>query len=90
MIITGLIECMVAVVGNTVEGTINDHEAKVEVLAEVHFEVIARRSATFVESQIAGQLDTPLMSERRHITSFARVQEMSEIVRSLRSTSKAF
>ena len=81
---------MVAVVGNTVEGTINvDHEAIMEVLVEVYFEVIARRSATFVRNQIAGQLDTPSMSERRHITSFVRVQETSEIVRLLRPTSKA-
>jgi hypothetical protein len=43
---------MVAVVGNTVEGIINDYKVKVEVLIEVHFEVIARRSATFVRNQI--------------------------------------
>jgi hypothetical protein len=53
-ITTGLIEYMVAVVGNTAEGTINDHEAKVEVLVEVHFEVIARRNATIVRNRIAG------------------------------------
>ena len=46
---------MVAVVGNTAKAMINvDHEAIVEVLVEVHFEVIARRSATFVRSQIVG------------------------------------
>ena len=68
---------MVAVVGNTAKGTINvDHKPIVEVLVEVHFEVIAKRSATFVRSQIAGQLGILLMSERRHITSFARVQEI--------------
>jgi hypothetical protein len=56
-IITGLIEHMVDVVGNTAEGTINvDHEAIVEVLVEVHFEVIARRNVMFVRSQIASQL----------------------------------
>jgi hypothetical protein len=44
---------MVVVVGNTAEGIINDYEAKVEVLVEVHFEVIARRSATFVRNRIA-------------------------------------
>ena len=38
---------MAAVVGNTGEGIINDYKAKVEVLVEVYFEVIARRSATF-------------------------------------------
>ena len=41
---------MVAVVGNTKEGTINvDHEAIVE---EVYFKVIAKRSAIFIRSQI--------------------------------------
>ena len=65
---------MAAVVGNTAKGTINvDYEVIMEVLVEVHFEVIARRSATFVRSQIAGQLDTPLISERRYITSSVRV-----------------
>ena len=43
---------MVAVVGNTAEGTINDHKAKVEVLMEAYFKVIAKRSAIFVRSQI--------------------------------------
>jgi hypothetical protein len=43
---------MVAVVGNTAEGIINDHEVKVEVLVEVYFEVIARRSAMFIRNQI--------------------------------------
>jgi len=46
---------MVAVVGNTEEGIINvDHKATVEVLIEVYFKVIARRSATFIRSQSAG------------------------------------
>jgi len=45
---------MVAVVGNTEEGIINvDYKVTVEVLVEVHFEVIARRSAIFIRSQIA-------------------------------------
>ena len=48
---TRLIRYIVAVVGDTAEGTINvDYEAIVEILVEVHFEVIARRSATFVSS----------------------------------------
>jgi hypothetical protein len=56
-IITGLIEHMVDVVGNTAEGIINvDHKAIVEVLVEVHFKVIARRNVIFVRSQIANQL----------------------------------
>jgi hypothetical protein len=50
MIITGLIKRIVAVVGNIVKGTINNYKAKVEVLMEVYFEVIARRSAMFVRS----------------------------------------
>jgi len=44
----------VAVVGNTVEGIINNYKAKVEVLVEVHFKVIAKRSATFIRNRIAG------------------------------------
>ena len=64
---------MVAVVGNTVEGTINDYKVKVEVLVEVYFKVIARRSAIFIRNRIASQLDILLISKRRHIISFARV-----------------
>ena len=41
---------MVAVVGNTAEGIINDYKVKVEVLMEVYFEVIARKSAIFVRN----------------------------------------
>jgi len=44
---------MVAVVGNIVEGIINDYKAKVEVLMEVHFKVITRRSAMFIRNRIA-------------------------------------
>jgi hypothetical protein len=54
MIITRLIEYIVAVVGNTEEGITNvDYKAIMEVLVEVYFKVIARRSATFIRSQIA-------------------------------------
>ena len=42
-----------AVVGNTVEGIINNYKVKIEVLVEVYFKVIARRSATFIRSRIA-------------------------------------
>ena len=43
---------MVAVVGNIVEGTINvDYKAIMEVLIEVYFEVITRRSTMFIRSQ---------------------------------------
>jgi hypothetical protein len=45
---------MVAIVGNTVKGTINiSHKVIVEVFMEVYFKVIARRSVIFIESQIA-------------------------------------
>jgi len=45
---------MAAVVGNIVKGTINiNYEVIMEVLVEVYFKVITRRSATFVRSQIA-------------------------------------
>jgi hypothetical protein len=43
----------VVVVGNTVEGIINDYKAKMEVLIEVYFEVIARRSTIFIRNRIA-------------------------------------
>ena len=40
-----------AVVGNTVEGIINvNYKATIEVLMEVYFKVIARRSAIFIRS----------------------------------------
>jgi len=42
----------VAIVGNTAEGTINNYKAKIEVLIEVYFKVIARRSAIFIKNQI--------------------------------------
>jgi len=41
---------MVAVVGNTAEGIINDYKVKVEVLIEVYSKVITRRSATFIRN----------------------------------------
>jgi len=45
---------MVAIVGNMEEGIINvNYKVTVEVLVEVYFKVIARRSAMFVRSQIA-------------------------------------
>jgi len=50
MTITGLIENIVAVVGNIVEGIINNYKVKVEVLVEVYFKVIAKRNATFVRN----------------------------------------
>jgi len=45
---------MAAVVGNTVKGMINvNYKVIIEVLVEVYFKVITKRSATFVRSQIA-------------------------------------
>ena len=42
---------MVAVVGNTAEGIINvNHKIIIEVLVEIYFKVIARRSTTFVRN----------------------------------------
>ena len=43
-----------AVVGNIEEGIINvNYKVIIEVLIEVYFKVIAKRSATFIRSQIA-------------------------------------
>ena len=45
---------MVVVVGNIEEGIINiNYKVVIEVLIEVYFKVITRRSATFIRSQIA-------------------------------------
>ena len=45
---------MVAVVENIEEGITNiNYKAIIEVLIEVYFKVITKRSATFVRSQIA-------------------------------------
>ena len=42
-----------AVVGNIVEGIINaNYKVTVEVLIEVYFEVITKRNAIFIRSQI--------------------------------------
>jgi hypothetical protein len=44
---------MAAVVGNTAKGIINvDYKVIMEVLIEVYFKVIARKSTTFIRSQI--------------------------------------
>ena len=62
---------MAAVVKNTIKGMINvDYKAIIE---EVYFKIIIRRSAIFIKSQIASQLDTPLINKRRYITNFAKV-----------------
>jgi len=44
---------MVAMVGNTAKAIINiNYKAIMEALIEVYFEVIARKSTTFIKSQI--------------------------------------
>jgi len=51
MIITKLIKYIAAVVENTAKGIINvNYKVIIEVLIEVYFEVIARRSAIFIRS----------------------------------------
>ena len=51
MITTGLIKYIVAVVGNIEEGIINiNYKAIIEVLMEVYFKVITRRSIISVKS----------------------------------------
>ena len=60
-------------VGNIVEGIINDYKVKVEVLIEVYFKVITKRSTIFIRSQITSYLGTLLIGEKRYIISFARV-----------------
>ena len=91
MIITKLTKYIVAIVGNTAKGIINiSYKVIVKVFIEVYFEVITRRSAIFVKSQIISQLDTPLISKRRYITSFIKVQETLKIVKLLQPTFKAF
>ena len=45
---------MVAIVGNIVKGTINiNYKAIMEVLIEVYFKVITKKSIIFIRSQIA-------------------------------------
>jgi len=84
MIITGLIEHIVARVGDTAEGTINiNYKAIIEVLIEVYLKIINKRNAMFIRSQIASQLGTLLTDKRRYIISFARAHKMSEIIRLL-------
>jgi len=51
IIITGLIEYIVVVAGDIVEGTINvNYKVIMEVLVEVYFIIISKRNATFIKS----------------------------------------
>ena len=51
MIITGLTEYIVAIIGNIIKGTINiDYKAIIEVFIEVYFEVIVKKSVIFIIS----------------------------------------
>jgi hypothetical protein len=64
----------VAVIGNTAKDIINiNYRAIMEVFIEVYSEVITKRSTIYIKSQIASQLDTPLINKRRHIISSVRV-----------------
>jgi hypothetical protein len=57
IIITGLIEYIVAIVGNIAKGIINiNYKAIIEVLIEVYFEIITKRNTIFIKSQITSQL----------------------------------
>ena len=50
---TRLIEHIVAIVGNIVEGIINvDYKVIIKVLIEIYFKVIAKRNTIFIKSQI--------------------------------------
>jgi hypothetical protein len=50
MIITRLIEYIVAVVGNTEEDIINiNYKVIIEVFIEVHFKIITKRSAILIK-----------------------------------------
>ena len=74
-----------------VKGIINiNYKAIIKVLIEVYFKVIIKKSTIFIISQITSQLGILLMSKRRYITSFTRVQEILEIVKSLQPIFKAF
>ena len=51
MITTRLTKYIIAIVGNTVKGIINiNYKAIIEVLIEVYFKVITKRSTIFIES----------------------------------------
>ena len=51
MIITRLTKYIVAIVGNTEKGVINiNYKVIMEVLIEVYFKVITKKSTTFIKS----------------------------------------
>ena len=57
-----------------IKGTINiNYKAIIEVLIEVYFKVIAKRSVIFIISQIISQLGILLISKKRHIINFAKI-----------------
>jgi hypothetical protein len=54
MIITRLIEYIVAVVGNMVKGIINiNYKVIAEVFIEIYFKITVKRNIIFIKSQIA-------------------------------------
>ena len=51
MIITRLIEYIIAVVGNIIKGIISvNYKVIIEVLMEVYFKIIVKKSATFIKN----------------------------------------
>jgi hypothetical protein len=67
-----------------VKGIINaNYKTIIEVLVEIHFEIIARKNAMFVRSQITSQLGTLWINKRRHIISFIRAYRILGIRKSL-------
>ena len=54
MIKTRLIEYIVAIIGNIVEGIINaNYKAIIEIFIKIYFKVITKRNAIYIRSQIA-------------------------------------
>ena len=80
-----------AIIGNIEKGIINiNYKVIIKVLIEVYFKVIIKRSIMFIRSQITNQLNTPLISKRRYIISFIKIQKMLKTIRSPRPTFKTF
>ena len=51
MIITGLIEYIIDIIGNMVEGIINiNYKAIIKALIEVYFKITVKRNAIFIRS----------------------------------------
>lgn len=59
-------------------------------MEELCLEVTMRRNALCARSQIADQLGTPLMTEKKHTISFVRAQVTSGVITLIQLTFKAF